>query len=66
MLPVDERAESYWKPLFNKTILHFEKAANAPIDKRVQESTPLENATIEWVPLDNLPVPDAFSEVGQR
>lgn len=42
----------------------MQKAANAPIYRCVQERQSLANATIEWVPLHDLPVPDAMSEVG--
>lgn len=47
----------------DQVILHLHEAANAPNDRRFQGTSQLTHATIEWVPLHNLSVPAAMSEV---
>lgn len=56
--------DANWRLLFNLTLLDLEQAANVPIDRKVQEFPPLADGKIEWVPLDERPVPDARPEVG--
>lgn len=46
MLPNEEREGSYWRPMFNQTMLHLQQAGNAPIDRIVQERLTLANETI--------------------
>lgn len=49
--------------MFNQAISHLDQAVNGTDDKHVQETPQLTNATIEWVPLHNLPVPGFMSDV---
>lgn len=62
-LTYDERAVNYWGPRIDHSILFLTQATNAPIARRVPYRPPLTTVPIEWVPLGDLSVPPALSEI---
>lgn len=66
VLSNDERANMFWKPLFNQVILNIEKASDAPIDRRVSETPNLAPDPIVLVHIADLALPHAKSDVGDK
>lgn len=61
----DDRAKTFWKPLFNQVISNLEKASDASIYSRVSGTLLLSPALIEWVCLEDLALPASMYDEGE-